>query len=549
MKKLMVIFCIIFSFFAFACSNITSNNHNDYDSNYDRNNVEKELGSEIRYIRAYYLDENGKILSSSSQNITYPQSWDNIDRIIVNAVGKLNKTFTLPLKSSNANGYTISYFYNNQELSSKPEKFEAGNYRFVFKYEEFEDSLALYVDKGTLNDCELFVPQISYLEKFGDLKILNLPQDDTITISFEYRRFYESEEYIPWNYSSDDINDIFIPFTSLAFRGVITSNNYRTVVLEKVVIVETHSLKNDLTLSSDKVTLEYIPKQSIASNERCLKDYEPLLNKNLTASFMSTIIEGTFYFDKPNQEIKGLGTNNVKIIFHVANNNYFTVEDIEFVISLEIIKFHVVKPLIQDSTYLYFTEIKSSPRYSFEKVVSEDIYKLYYQECTIIELTYNEEKYPGTYPCTIALIDKERCCWENGECDDYEITWTIKRGNTIINQLAFSLNGSNNKTLLNKGDVIYKGNLISEFKFYQAVFDVETNKYEYYDISKLHHYLSIAEEDKNKADVDGFIITANEEYLKNNNGCMDFEVNLIFDDPYCDVTPSRITFILSYDNY
>lgn len=450
--------------------------------------IEDQVGGYIRYIKAFYVDNNGELKSERSQEITYGENWDEIDKIKVFAYGPQNKSAEIPLKRDDEDGYTISTYSISDDIETDGtlEKYNAGNYNFYISYKEFSATLSLSVERAELVDISMTLPSLTWLEPIGEFKVMNLPENENFEVAYEYRNSYD-EEYKTWDYDKETINTIFTPQTPVYFRATISSRNYYRKVLTDGVSVEKYSLQDKLTLSTDLLTFEYLPTKN--GEARLLSEYNFLIEaQQLSASFKNEAIAGFFAFSDNNIQIDSIGRRSLNIDFTIDTNPYYVSETITLPIEVDFIPFKIHKPTTKFFYYHYFIDYAYSPDYEFEYLKDEmdrNIYDAYYSNTDLVIVTGDSYVNPGTYDCSISLYDTSNTTWEDGSIASYSDTWMILKDTFDFDRLCCSssefINDMTN--IYKKGEIvtcyIQEGLNEATLSFYYGDLDYLTGEYNY----------------------------------------------------------------------
>lgn len=450
--------------------------------------IEDQVGGYIRYIKAFYVDNNGELKSERSQEITYGENWDEIDKIKVFAYGPQNKSAEIPLKRDDEDGYTISTYSISDDIETDGtlEKYNAGNYNFYILYKEFSATLSLSVERAELVDISMTLPSLTWLEPIGEFKVMNLPENENFEVAYEYRNSYD-EEYKTWDYDKETINTIFTPQTPVYFRATINSRNYYRKVLTDGVSVEKYSLQDKLTLSTDLLTFEYLPTKN--GEARLLREYNFLIEgQQLSASFKNEAIAGFFAFSDNNIQIDSIGRRSLNIDFTIDTNPYYVSETITLPIEVDFIPFKIHKPTTKFFYYHYFIDYAYSPDYEFEYLKDEmdrNIYDAYYSNTDLVIVTGDSYVNPGTYDCSISLYDTSNTTWEDGSIASYSDTWMILKDTFDFDRLCCSssefINDMTN--IYKKGEIvtcyIQEGLNEATLSFYYGDLDYLTGEYNY----------------------------------------------------------------------
>ena len=450
--------------------------------------IEDQVEGYIRYIKAFYVDNNGELKSERSQEITYGENWDEIDKIKVFAYGPQNKSAEIPLKRDDEDGYTISTYSISDDIETDGtlEKYNAGNYNFYISYKEFSATLSLSVERAELVDISMTLPSLTWLEPIGEFKVMNLPENENFEVAYEYRNSYD-EEYKTWDYDKETINTIFTPQTPVYFRATINSRNYYRKVLTDGVSVEKYSLQDKLTLSTDLLTFEYLPTKN--GEARLLREYNFLIEgQQLSASFKNEAIAGFFAFSDNNIQIDSIGRRSLNIDFTIDTNPYYVSETITLPIEVDFIPFKIHKPTTKFFYYHYFIDYAYSPDYEFEYLKDEmdrNIYDAYYSNTDLVIVTGDSYVNPGTYDCSISLYDTSNTTWEDGSIASYSDTWMILKDTFDFDRLCCSssefINDMTN--IYKKGEIvtcyIQEGLNEATLSFYYGDLDYLTGEYNY----------------------------------------------------------------------
>lgn len=489
MQKSIYIFNLFVLLILSSCNGIFNNSQSSSTG------IEDQVGGYIRCIKAFYVDNNGELKSERSQEITYGENWDEIDKIKVFAYGPQNKSAEIPLKRDDEDGYTISTYSisDDIEVDGTLEKYNAGNYNFYILYKEFSATLSLSVERAELVDISMTLPSLTWLEPIGEFKVMNLPENENFEVAYEYRNSYD-EEYKTWDYDKETINTIFTPQTPVYFRATIDSRNYYRKVLTDGVSVEKYSLQDKLTLSTDLLTFEYLPTKN--GEARLLAEYNFLIEgQQLSASFKNEAIAGFFAFSDNNIQIDSIGRRSLSIDFTIDTNPYYVSETITLPIEVDFIPFKIHKPKTKLFYYHYFIDYAYSPDYEFEYLKDEmdrNIYDAYYSNTDLVIVAGDSYVNPGTYDCSISLYDTSNTTWEDGSTASYSDTWKILKDTFDFDRLCCSspefINDMTN--IYKKGEIvtcyIQEGLNEATLSFYYGDLDHLTGEYNYKPTSSIN---------------------------------------------------------------
>ena len=533
-RHLILIAIVSFSVFLLAGCALFNNNKNQ--------SVEDKLGEKVLGVMAYYLDDSGNVITNDGRlkEIIYGDDFNFYEDIEVRAVGRMGKFVTIREKTDKEDGYTIEISkYSDKDdeiLYEVPEVFEWANYTFEFKYGDMSYSLFLNVERADFLSCgcELVLPEQTYNEGYKTPYVTNLPINDDVSVEMYYTISSAGiTDWTPWEFVEGEKNTVFLPTYAVGVKAVITAPNYFKQEFTEYFTAKKYSLKGQMELSHDSLEMQYLVSDYYGRDAK-LSAYDLLLQRNLTAAFDGKEIDGTFEFVDGEEVVKSLGNATCKIRFTNAQSDYYVSEEHEYDITVNFTKFKVVKPIMQDTfiNYVRTSQTYIPSGYTFVVDIDEEMYNLYYYTRHIVDLDYEPEYWPGGYPCTLVLADKEHCEWEDGGTEDVETTWVLKRGslNLSTSNLGFSsfqdkqLTGvtykvvydSQTQTYSLSGDVIvndgeapalYEYMLLTDGYTWEAITDVGFS-YEICeeDADKINGYtFKLTDEGLAAADEDGYV--------------------------------------------
>ena len=400
---------------------------------------------EVLGVAALFLDEHGKpIANQSLVTITYGQYVDMESKVQVRAVQKAGKYTVLNQKSGKTNGYTLEITFSNSvsgqlTLDKYPNVYQWGTYTFKYSYGGYSDTLRVVVERAQFDayDCQLVVYDQTYLENFRSPYVANLPDNDDVKVEIFYKSYADGQNaWLPWTFSDNDINTEFLPGGSTDVKAVISAPNYFETELNGGFRVNKYSLKGNLTLVQNSLELEYIP-QNFADEKASLSRYNTLLNRQAGVTFNGQPIEGEWEF-VDGSPVPELGVTNFKVRFVNETSDLYVDEEHEFELTINFQKFKVAIPTIRDEYTSILHVGNYMPGGCDFHVDDQERYSLYYYDKHLVDVNYEMQYNPGTYPCTLALADKNHTQWADGTTADIETTWTLRRGSALNHNLCFS---------------------------------------------------------------------------------------------------------------
>lgn len=538
--------------FLFSCNKTVP----DEKDPYSEENIVNEVG-EIRRMYASYKDQDVGI---KLKTITYNNSYFSLnDNIKVVIVGK-NAQKEIPIKSSLHSGYTFKA--NGVEQSSLPNIKEAGNYTFNFSFLSFTSNLNLEIKKANISDdVTLVVPKMHWLKNYTTPYLLNIPDDESIAVSYEYSK-YQDSNYIPYTFKEDQINTTFLPNEGLVYymKAKIISPNYVSKEIVTHFNIDKYTIKKEeLTLSKSKLSFQYIPMKKNSQSYETLHTYEDLLKKNISVYFKDELLNGTLVFKDNNKQISSLGKRRETIIFTPLNYSTYESVPYEFDIDLTIERLIVKKPTVFcNSKYDYLGNNSMSPSYKFEGV-EQEVYNTYYDDRSLIKLDYQEEREAGTYESTVSLKDTTLMIFDDGTINSYNALWTVKKADVNLETLFFysyDLEFRSNNLIKNSSmDIFFKKTTgvegeyasftLGKFCMLSLSPNPDTGEYDYVYLNNLVFSFTL-DDDVDKETVDyslGKFVLKKQVEEK-----FQFGVTLTISNSNCNITPSerKLTFSIFY---